>query len=551
MGFPLTLLDLAGTVALLLWGVRMVQTGVQRAYGPDLRRLLGRALRDRGRAFLAGMGVTAVLQSSTATALMVAGFASAGLVGLVPALAVLLGAGVGTTLIVQVLSFHVAGLAPALFLAGLLMFRRGATERTRDLGRVAIGLGLMLLSLHLLLGLITPFEDAPSLRLLLGTLATEPALALLVAAVAAWAAHSSVAVVLLVVSLAAKGVVPPLAALAMVLGANLGTAVNPVLEGGEADDPAARRLSVGNFLLRLAGCGVALAVLEPMVVRLVQLVEDPGRLAALFHTGFNLVLAVLVLPVLGPYAALLQRLFPERVEAADPGRPVYLREAAREVPGVAIAAAAREALRLADVLEAMLAKLRDALAAPDRRPIVEGRRLDDVVDRLNGAIKRYLTGLDGAAMGEADHRRVEQVLVFAHNLEHAADVVERNLMGAAAKRLKRGMVLSAADEAALLALVDRLAANVHAAGAVFMGGDVRAARALAGEKEVFREAEAVATQAHFARLREGGSGAGEAGALQLDVLRDLKQVNAHLVAAAAYPVLAAQGELLASRLREV
>lgn len=551
MGFPLTLLDLAGTVALLLWGVRMVQTGVQRAYGPDLRRLLGRALRDRGRAFLAGMGVTAVLQSSTATALMVAGFASAGLVGLVPALAVLLGAGVGTTLIVQVLSFHVAGLAPALFLAGLLMFRRGATERTRDLGRVAIGLGLMLLSLHLLLGLITPFEDAPSLRQLLGTLATEPALALLVAAVAAWAAHSSVAVVLLVVSLAAKGVVPPLAALAMVLGANLGTAVNPVLEGGEADDPAARRLSVGNFLLRLAGCGVALAVLEPMAVRLVQLVEDPGRLAALFHTGFNLVLAMLVLPVLGPYAALLRRLFPERVEAADPGRPVYLREAAREVPGVAIAAAAREALRLADVLEAMLAKLRDALAAPDRRPIVEGRRLDDVVDRLNGAIKRYLTGLDGAAMGEADHRRVEQVLVFAHNLEHAADVVERNLMGAAAKRLKRGMVLSAADEAALLALVDRLAANVHAAGAVFMGGDVRAARALAGEKEVFREAEAVATQAHFARLREGGSGAGEAGALQLDVLRDLKQVNAHLVAAAAYPVLAAQGELLVSRLREV
>lgn len=551
MGFPLTLLDLAGTVALLLWGVRMVQTGVQRAYGPDLRRWLGRALRDRGRAFLAGMGVTAVLQSSTATALMVAGFASAGLVGLVPALAVLLGAGVGTTLIVQVLSFHVSGVAPALFLTGLLMFRRGATDRTRDLGRVAIGLGLMLLSLHLLLGLITPYEDAPSLRLFLGALATEPALALLVAAVAAWAAHSSVAVVLLVVSLATKGVVPPLAALAMVLGANLGTAVNPVLEGGEADDPAARRLSVGNFLVRAVGCLGALAVLEPMAIRLVQWVDDPGVLAALFHTGFNLALAVLMLPVLGPYARLLRRLFPERVEAVDPGKPLYLRESAREVPGVAIAAAAREALRLADVLEAMLAKLRDALAAPDRRPIEEGRRLDDVVDKLNGAIKRYLTGLDGAAMVEADHRRVEEVLVFAHNLEHAADVVERNLMGAAAKRLKRGLVLSAADQAAVLELVDRLAANVHAAGAVFMGGDVRAARALAGEKEVFREAEDGATQAHFARLREGHDGKGEAGALHLDVLRDLKQVNAHLVAAAAYPVLKTQGELLSSRLRDL
>ncbi len=550
MGFPLSVIDLAGTVALLLWGVRMVQTGVQRAFGPALRRLLGGALRGRGAAFLAGLGVTAVLQSSTATGLMVAGFASLGLVGLVPALAVLLGAGVGTTLIVQVLSFHVAGLAPALFLVGLLMFRRGGTERTRDLGRVAIGLGLMLLALSLLLGLVTPYEDVPSLRLFLGTLATEPVLALLLAAVAAWAAHSSVAVVLLVMSLAAKGVVPPLAALAMVLGANLGTAVNPILEGAEGDDPLARRLSVGNFLVRAAGCVVVLAGLGPLAAGLVQVVDAPGRLVALFHTGFNLALAAVMLPLLGPYAALLRRIFPERVEKVDPARPIYLREAAREVPAVAIGAAAREALRLADVLDAMLAGLRTALEAPDRRPIAETRRLDDVIDRLNTAIKSYLTGLDAAAMGEADHRRVEEVLVFAHNLEHAADVVERNLMGAAAKRLKRGLAFSADDQATLLALVDRLLGNLHAAGAVFMTEDVRAARALAAEKEVFRDAEDAATRAHFARLRAGHADRAEAGALHLDVLRDLKQVNAHLVAAAAYPVLKNEGVLLPSRLRE-
>ena len=550
MGFPLTLIDLAGTVALLLWGVRMVQTGVQRAFGPDLRRLLGGALRGRLAAFAAGMGVTAVLQSSTATGLMVAGFASLGLVALVPALAVLLGAAVGTTLIVQALSFNIAGLAPALFLAGFLMFRRGSTERTRDLGRVAIGLGLMLMSLHLLLGFLTPFEDAPSLRMFLGALATEPVLALLLAAVVTWAAHSSIAVVLLVMSLAAKGVVPPAAAMALVLGANLGTAINPILEGSAGDDPAARRLSIGNFLLRAVGCMAALAALSPLSVALVKLVDDPGRLVALFHTGFNLALAAVMLPLLGPYAILLRRVFPDRVDKVDPARPLYLREAAREIPAVAIGAAAREALRLADVLDAMLISLRDALEKPDRRPIDEARRLDDVIDRLNTAIKAYLTGLDPAAMGESDHRRAEDVLVFAHNLEHAADVVDRNLMAAAAQRLKRGLDFSPSDQETLLALVDRLLANLHAAGAVFITEDVRAARALAADKEVFRDAEDAATQAHFARLRTGNTDRVEAGALHLDVLRDLKQVNAHLVAAAAYPVLKTQGELLPSRLRE-
>ncbi len=550
MGFPLALLDLAGTVALLLWGVRMVQTGVQRAFGPDLRRLLGGALRGRLAAFAAGLGVTAVLQSSTATGLMVAGFAAAGLVGLVPALAVLLGAGVGTTLIVQVLSFHVPGVPPALFLAGFLMFRRGRSERVRDLGRVAIGLGLVLLSLQLLVGLVAPVAASPGLRVALDALAAEPVLAVLVAAVVTWAAHSSIAVVLLVVSLAANGVVGPMAAMALVLGANLGTAVNPILEGSEGGEPAARRLSIGNFLLRAVGCVAVLAGLGPLAGVLVPLVGDAGRLVALFHTGFNLALAAVMLPLLGPYAALLRRVFPDRVEAVDPARPLYLREATREVPMVAIGAAAREALRLADVLEAMLTGLREALEKPERRPIDAARRLDDVVDRLNTAIKAYLTGLDSAAMGDADHRRVEEVLVFAHNLEHAADVVERNLMGAAAKRLKRRLEFAPTDQATLLALVDRLVANLHAAGSVFMTEDVRAARALAAEKELFRDAEDAATQAHFARLRTGNAERAEAGALHLDVLRDLKQVNAHLVAAAAYPVLKAQGELLPSRLRE-
>ena len=281
MEFPRTLLDLAGAVALLLWGVHMVQTGVQRAFGARLRALLGRALRNRASAFAAGLGVTAVLQSSTATGLMVTGFAAAGLVELVPALAVMLGANVGTTLIVQALSLDISFLSPALVLVGVLAFRRGEATRARDIGRVMIGLGVMLIALRQLLDLVTPYKDAPSLRLMLGSLATEPVLDLLMGAALAWAAHSSVAVVLLVMSFAAKGVLPPEAAFALVLGANIGTAINPVLEGAPGDDPAARRVPVGNLAARSLGVLAATAALPWIAPPIAWFAADAGRLPSL------------------------------------------------------------------------------------------------------------------------------------------------------------------------------------------------------------------------------------------------------------------------------
>src|SRR6476659_4639549 len=250
MSATLTLIDLAGAVALLLWGVHMVQSGIQRAFGPSLRRVLGLALGSRLKAFLVGAGITAVLQSSTATGLLVASFAAGGLVPLVPALAVMLGANVGTTLIVQVLSFDIARITPLLVLLGVVMFRRGAESRTRDLGRVAIGLALILMALSQLLQVITPYEDLPSLRILLGAIATDPFIDLLVGAAFTWAAHSSVAVVLLVMSFAAKGVVPLTAAMALVLGANLGSALNPVLDGLRSGDAAGRRVAIGNLINR-------------------------------------------------------------------------------------------------------------------------------------------------------------------------------------------------------------------------------------------------------------------------------------------------------------
>ena len=429
------------------------------------------------------------------------------------------------------------------------MFRRGDGTRMRDLGRVAIGLGLMLLSLHQLLEVITPYEDVPSLRMFLGALATQPVLGVLLAAIVTWAAHSSVAIVLLVMSFSTKGVIPPHAAFALVLGANLGTAINPLLEGVTGADPSAKRLPFGNLLNRALGCGIALIALPVISPWLVSIVPDNAHAVADFHTGFNLILAAVFFPLLGPYAALLRRWFPARVDPADPTKPIYLYRAATDVPSVAISAAAREALRLVDVLDAMLQSARDAFEHGDRKQIAQTKRMDDVLDKLNMAIKSYLGSLDTDAMTEADHLRVEDILTFAHNLEYAGDIVEKNLMGLASKRIKRGLGFAAKDQAELTAALNRLTANLQAAASVFMSDDIKAARMLAAEKETFRDMEAAATQAHFTRLRTGGTQLTEASALQLDVLRDIKQVNTHLVAAAAYRVLQSHGELLASRLR--
>jgi phosphate:Na+ symporter len=545
----LTLIDLAGAVALLIWGVHMVQTGVTRAFGPQLRRVLSRALGNRLEAFAAGAGVTAILQSSTATGLMVTSLAAGGLIDLVPALAIMLGANVGTTLIVQALSFDASEISFLLVLIGVLMFRRATVTRTRDLGRVGIGLGLMLIALSHLMALITPYEDAPSLRLLLGTITTEPVIDILLAAVLTWAAHSSVEMVLLIMAFAAKGVIPPHAAFALVLGANLGSAINPLLEGSSGGDPASRRLPVGNLINRAVGCAICLALLNWIGPQLVALEPDPARAVADFHTAFNIAMALLFFPVLRPFAGLLVRLLPVRVDARDPSRPIYLDNAARETPSLALAGAAREALRMADVFEEMLRGTIDSLDRGDRKRVSETKRMDDVLDRLDRAIKEYLISLDTDALDEADHCRLTQILAFSTNIEHAGDIVEKSLMPLAAKRIKLGIAFSEISREEIRAMIERLIANARAAAAVFMTEDPRAARRLLGEKEVFRDFETRATEAHFGRVRTGRDENVETGRLHLDIMRDLKRVNAHL-AAAAYPVLEDRGELLPSRLRQ-
>src|SRR5580704_6068451 len=311
------ILDLMGGVALLLWGLHMVHSGVVRAFGADLRRLLGLALKGRFRAFLAGAFVTALLQSSTATGLMAASFVTGGTLDLVPALAVMLGANVGTTLVVQILSFNIAVVTPILLLAGVIAFKRGGRTRTRDLGRALIGIGLMLLALHIFLGALVTTESVPITRALLGAIADQPILCLGLVAAVTWAAHSSVAVVLVVMSLGAAHIVSPTAVLAMVLGANVGSALNPLIETGQPGNPASRRLPLGNLLTRIVGCALVLPFLNPIADTLQRYEPNPARLAADFHTAFNVLLAMIFIGPLNLVASMLERWLPNQPKAAD------------------------------------------------------------------------------------------------------------------------------------------------------------------------------------------------------------------------------------------
>ncbi|HML13180.1 MAG TPA: Na/Pi cotransporter family protein [Xanthobacteraceae bacterium] len=542
------LLDLLGGVSLLIWGLHMVRSGIVRAFGSDLRRLLGAALRNRVRAFLAGLGVTAVLQSSTATALMIASFAAGGLVDLVPALAVMLGANVGTALIVQVLSFDVSALAPLFLVAGVVAFRRGGRTRTRDLGRVAVGLGLMLLALHILLDSLAPAEQAPQMRALLAILQGQPAVCILIGALLAWAAHSSVAVILLVMSLAFSNFVTPLAALALVLGANLGSAINPLFEGGSFDDPASRRVPVGNLLNRVVGVALAYPFLGVLADMLPRLEPNASRMVAEAHLAFNLLLAFAFIGPLGAVAWLLTRALPDRKAKPSPGAPLYLDETAFATPSVALACAARETLHMGDIVETMLRQAMTALMTDDRKLVADICRTDNAVDRLDEAIKLYVTKITRESLDEVDGRRAMEIIAFTINLEHIGDIIDKNLMELAVKKIKHKYQFSKEGAAELAAFHQRVVENLKLAFGVFMSGDVKVARKLIEEKAQLRSAELAAAESHLARLREGRPESIETTSLHLDVLRDLKRIHSH-ICSVAYPVLEAAGELEPSRLR--
>ncbi|HXH03249.1 MAG TPA: Na/Pi cotransporter family protein [Candidatus Competibacteraceae bacterium] len=549
-GFEL-LLHIVGGVALLLWATRLVRTGILRAFGNRLRRVLGRVIAKRVRAFAIGIGLAALLQSATATALLAMSFAGSGLLQVAPGIALMLGADVGSTLVVQALSFDLSWLSPALLSLGVVLFLSSEKRTVRQVGRIVIGLGLMLLSLKLIVTASEPLRDSPTLQTVIGSLSGDPLMALLVAALVTWLAHSSVAMVLLIMSLAGIGVIPVGLGMVLVLGANVGSSLIPLALTAHGA-PLVRRIPLGNLLFRLAAALLVLPFLEPLLPGLAASAAGAARQIANFHTAFNLGLALLFLPGVGLMARLTERLLPEPAATLPEGagsRPSALDPTALDHPHLALSGAARELLRMADTVETMLRYALNALRHPSKELTAWIGRLDDDVDATHDAIKLYLAELSRRALSEEQSRRVLEMHSFAINLEHIGDIVEKSLLDLVEKKRRTGAEFSEAGWSEIAALHGRLLENMQLAITVFISGDLESARQLVAEKERFRALERQSSRSHLSRLQHGLSESIETSALHLDLLRDLRHINSHL-ASVAYPILDQYGELRDSRLKQ-
>lgn len=543
------LIEIAGGVALLLWGVRMVRTGVTRAFGSAIRRGLAAATRNRLVSFLTGFGVTGILQSSTATALIVGSFGGRKMIAVPAGLAIMLGADVGSTVVVQVLAFDVSWVSPLFLFLGVTAFLSSDDSRRRAMARILIGLGLMLLAIKLVMLASVPLREGPTLSVLLQPIAEEPILAILLGAILAWLAHSSLTVIVLVMTMVSLQVVGVQLAMALVLGANIGSSITPVAMNWRAD-PSARRIPVGNLLMRTIGAAALYWTIPWLVPYLSDISIDSAHLVANFHTGFNLAVAIFFLPLVGVVASVVTRMLPDLPSPDDGKSPRHLEESALDSPGVALSGAARETLRIGDTVESMLERAMEVFKGGRMDLIKEIERDDDVVDTLHEAVKLYLTRLSRQELDPTESRRVVEILTFNTNLEHIGDIIDKNLLELAAKKIKDGAVFSDAGMAELEAMHGEVVANLKLALSVFMSGDALLARRLMEQKVHIRELEQKFAEAHYARMRDGTPESLGSSSLHLDVLRDLKRINSHITSVA-YPILESTGQIAESRLLDV
>lgn len=527
------LLNLTGAIALLLWGSHMIATALQRGFGTPLRNWMERHLTNRFTALLSGIGITGILQSSTVVSMMATSFTAAGTLSLAPALAVMLGANIGSTLVVQLMSFNTEIAIPLLLLIGFVVFKLRDHSNFESVGCALIGLGLMLLALHQLGGTLADIEATPVFQVVMQGLQGDTLIALLVAVILTLVCHSSVAIVLLIASLATTGAMMPATAIVLVLGANIGGALPSVLNAGSG---VARRLPIGNLIIRLSGSALVLLLL-PLLTDFVQKsgLSTP-QLVVWFHTAFSTVLALLFIGLTAQMARFLERLFPEEEYAGDPGMPMYLDDAGLEVAYIGLSNSVRESLRAADMLTTMLDRLRVLFVTQEKQAAEDIRHLDQSVDLLSAAVRAYLADIGQDGLNDADADRAQEILMFIINFEHAGDILSSNLTQLATRRARRGEVFSDFELHTIHLLHDEILTSLRLGIAAFMGEDLLAAHELVKRKETLRQLEASASREHFKNLREDKNTWAESGDIFQRVLRDYRRVHHH-IAAVAYPVI--------------
>lgn len=544
------LIQLAGAIMLLLWAVRLVRTGIERAHGALLRDALRGASRGRMRAALAGIVLAILLQSSTAVAMLAASFAATGTLGVAGGIAVMLGADVGSALVVQALSFDLGWLVPLLLFAGASMFLKFESRTIKQTGRSALGIAFILISLRMVGEATAPMRNSDFMPVIIAYLQDDAITAFLLAGLFTWLIHSSVASVLLLMSMAAQGVLPAEVALPMVLGINLGAGlVAAGLTRGQAVE--ARRIPAGNLLFRAAAAAGLL-----VASRLVEIPPDwfgtgVGRQVVNMHLAFNLVLLVACLPLTAAMEAATRKLVRDKpAEATDDPitqRINALDRSAIKVPNVALTSATRELLRMAETVDVMLRPVMDLFDSGDEKRIARIRALDQEVNRAHTEIKLYIAEVNRDSMSQEEARRGVELTGFAINLEYAGDIIAKNLLTLAEEKARKQLNFSREGLKELTELHERVLANSQIAMNVLVSSDLETARHLAAEKEHVRRLERESHERHLKRLQTGTTESLETSDIHLEALRALKEINSLLVSLA-YPLLTQSGELLESRL---
>ena len=541
------LLDLLAAVALLVWGTHLVRTGILRVFGANLRHVLARGTRNRCLAAVSGMGVTALVQSSTATALIVSSFAGQGLVTLPLALAVMLGADIGTSLMAVVFSFDLSWLSPLFIFVGVVLFLSQKDSNTGRCGRVLIGLGLMLLALRLVTVATGVLTQAPAVQALLSSLSSDLLLEITVGACLAVLSYSSLALVLLTATLAASGVVPIDVALGLVLGANLGSGLLAVLTTLRST-VAVRQVPLGNFLFKLLGVAIAAPFIGLWLRHALPYLGEPASVVVLSHFTFNVLVGLVFIGWTQVIARWVEKLLPKPSRSGGNGRQNHLDPSALATPSLAISCAAREALHQADVVETMLRGLLLVIQKDDIKLAEDLRRMDDTVDELYSSIKYYLTKISREALADEESRRWTDIISFTINMEQIADIIERVLIDIEDKKIKPRRQFSEAGMAEITELHNRLGDNLRLGMSVFLNGSVRDAQKLLEEKARFRDLEHAYATAHLGRLYANTQQSQETSALHIDLISDLKRINSH-ICSIAYPILDSAGALAPNRLR--
>jgi phosphate:Na+ symporter len=531
----IVLLALLGGTALLLYGIRLSGEALQRATGARLRQLLTGLSRHRLLAVLSGALVTGLIQSSAATTLMLIGFVSAGLMAFRQTLGVILGADIGTTLTVQLIAFKITDYALLLVALGFLTAAVARRRTVKDLGQAGLGLGLMFLGLKAILDGVAPLREHPLAAQVLAALAGNTVVGVVAAAAFSALVASSAATIGVTLALATAGLLDLRGAVAIVLGANIGTCATAIMAAAGAGAEA-RRVAAAHIGFKLGGVALVLPFIEPFTALVSRTAGDVARQIANAHTFFNVGISLVFLPFAGPAARVIEALIPDDQPGENPFKTRYLDERSLSQPSLALGQAAREALRMADVVQGMFRDVITVFATDNQELLEDVERRDDQVDFLEREIKLFLTRLDRGVVGPDLSRREIGLISFIGNLENIGDIIDKNLMELARKKYYHARRFSEAGWAEILEFHGMVAKNLESAIAAFAANDRTLAQHVLDQRPVMRQRERELRESHLNRLRRGLAESLETSEIHLDILTNLKRISSH-VSALVFPIL--------------